>query len=160
MSTTIVSISPTGSALCHHQLNHWPCSHDVLTQSHYLHYPSGITLLISVHHSAMTAAISTLHCYLMALQHYQICYWLYTLCYWLYPLLLALPSATGSTLCYWLYPLLLALPSATGSTFSATGSTLCYWLYPLLLALPSTIIGYTLSTQDFTVPVMFSFKVM
>ena len=34
MSTTIVSISPTGSALYHHQLNHWPSSHDVLTQSH------------------------------------------------------------------------------------------------------------------------------
>ena len=72
--------------------------------------------------------------------------------HWLYPLLLALPSATGSTLCYWLYPLLLALPSATGSTLcywlyplllalpSATGSTLCYWLYPLLLALPSNLL--------------------
>ena len=84
-------------------------------------------------------------------------------CYrpWLCPLLLALPSATGSTLCYWLYtltigttlcywlytlcytgptlyywlyPLLLALPSTTGST-------LYYWLYPLLLALPSTILA-------------------
>ena len=51
----------------------------------------------------------------------------------------------GSTLYH------LALPSTTGST-------LCYWLYPLLLALPSTITGYTLSTQDLAVPVMYSLR--
>ena len=101
-----------------------------------------------------------------------LCYWLYplllaysTLCYsrWLYPLLLALPSAIGSTLCY--YPLLFSTLCSTlcyylATLLSATGSTLCYWLYPLLLALPSTITGYTLSTQDHTVSVIYSLKVI
>ena len=95
--------------------------------------------------------IDTLLCLLSATVNR---YWVYslllsTLCYWVYSLLLGLLSATGSTLCYWVYSLLLGL-------LSATGSTLCYWAYSLLLALPSAIPGYTLSTQDLAVPVIYS----
>ena len=73
--------------------------------------------------------------------------------YFGYPLLLALLSTVGSTLYCWLYSLLLAL-------LFIVGSTLYCWLYSLLLALLSTVAGYTLSTQDLAVPVMYSCKVM